>query len=120
MFVTVAMINSLVLATGVRTREFALLRLLGATPRQVRRMIRWETAVLASYETVLGLVVAAATLVPFNIGIADTLTPSVPPWFLGLVVVGALAAALIATEIPTRLALRNDPKEIATRIGSAP
>ena len=117
MFVTVAMVNSLVLATGERAREFALMRLFGATPRQVQRMIRWETIVLASYGTVLGLVVAAATLVPFSIGIADTPTPSVPIWFLALVVVGALAMALAATEIPTRLALRNDPTEIAARTG---
>lgn len=116
-FVTAAVVNALVLATGERTRELALLRLLGATTRQVRTMIRREAIVLATYGTTLGLVVAAATLVPFSIGIADTPVPSVPIGFVGLVVVASFALTTAATEVPARLALRNDPAEIATRAG---
>jgi hypothetical protein len=39
-FIAVAAANSLVMATGERARELALLRLVGATPRQVTRMVR--------------------------------------------------------------------------------
>ncbi len=105
-FLTAAMVNTLVLATRERTRELALLRLLGATTAQVRSMIRRETVVLSTYGTTLGLIVAAAALVPFSIGIANTPVPSVPIWFVGLVVVASLAVTTAATEVPTRLALR--------------
>lgn len=117
LFVTAAMVNSLVLATGERTRELALLRLLGATPRQVRTMVRRETIVLAMYGSGLGVAVAALTLVPFSLGIAGTPLPAVPIGFLWGVVAGAILTATVATEIPTRLALRAEPTEVLTRTG---
>src|SRR5690606_22702940 len=105
-FLTAALVNTLVLATRERTRELELLRLLGATTAHVRSMIRRETVVLSTYGTTLGLIVAAAALVPLSIGIANTPVPPVPTWFVGLVVVASLAVTPAATEVPTRLALR--------------
>ena len=41
-YLIVAVVNSLVVATNVRRREIALLRLVGMTRAQVLRAMRWE------------------------------------------------------------------------------
>jgi putative ABC transport system permease protein len=49
--------NSLFLSIHERTREFGLLRAIGATRRQVRRMVRYESAITAAIGGVLGIVI---------------------------------------------------------------
>jgi putative ABC transport system permease protein len=49
--------NSLFLSIHERTREFGLLRAIGATRRQVRRMVRYESAITAAIGGVLGILV---------------------------------------------------------------
>ena len=49
--------NALSLSVHERTRELGLLRAVGMTRPQLRRMVRWEAAVVAVLGTVLGLVV---------------------------------------------------------------
>jgi putative ABC transport system permease protein len=83
-FVAIAAVNSLMMAIGERARELALLRLVGASRRQVIRMIRWEALAVIGFGVLIGLAVAAATLL------------------LGLG----------ASELPARTALRRDPIEL--------
>src|SRR4029450_10091545 len=78
-FIAGAAANSLVMATGERSQELALLRLVGATPRQVTRMIRVEALAVIGFGVLLGLAIVAATLVPFSLAIAQTAVPH-PPW----------------------------------------
>jgi putative ABC transport system permease protein len=47
--------NALSLSVHERTRELGLLRAVGMSRRQLRRMVRWEAAVVAVLGTVLGL-----------------------------------------------------------------
>ncbi|MFJ9691276.1 ABC transporter permease [Kitasatospora sp. NPDC101183] len=47
-------VSTVALATGQRAREFALLRAVGATPRQIRRTIATEAALLAPAAALLG------------------------------------------------------------------
>ncbi len=49
-------VNTLALSIFERKRELGLLRAVGMTRRQVRRMIRWEAVITALYGTFLGLV----------------------------------------------------------------
>ena len=49
--------NSLFLSIHERTREFGLLRAIGASRRQVRRMVRYESAITAAIGGVLGIAV---------------------------------------------------------------
>lgn len=49
--------NSLFLSIHERTREFGLLRAVGATRRQVRRMVRYESAITAAIGGLLGTAV---------------------------------------------------------------
>jgi putative ABC transport system permease protein len=47
-FTSIAVVNTLAMIALRRGRELALLRLTGATPRQVRSMARWEAALIVA------------------------------------------------------------------------
>ena len=47
--------NTLALSVYERTRELGLLRAVGMTRRQLRRMIRWEAVIIALFGGILGL-----------------------------------------------------------------
>ena len=47
--------NTLTLSVFERTREIGLLRAVGMTRRQVRRMIRWEAVIVATFGALLGV-----------------------------------------------------------------
>jgi putative ABC transport system permease protein len=111
-FVAVAAANSLVMATGERSRELALLRLVGATRRQVTWMIRVEALAVIGFGVLLGLTVAAATLVPFSLAVAETAIPSRPWPVRAGVLAGAAVLGLGASELPARNLLRRDPVEV--------
>jgi putative ABC transport system permease protein len=109
LFAAVAVVNALTMAIAERTRELALLRLVGASRRQVTRMIRGETLLTAAFGIVLGAVVALPGLAVFSAGLTGNAVPDVPAWMLAAVVGGATVLALAAAVVPTRLALRADP-----------
>ena len=50
-------VNTLMLSVFERTKEIGLLRAVGMTRRQTRRMIRWEAIIIAVFGGVLGIVV---------------------------------------------------------------
>jgi putative ABC transport system permease protein len=111
-FIAVSAANSLVMATGERSRELALLGLVGATPRQVTRMIRVEALAVIGFAVFLGLAIAAATLVPFSLAITGTALPYLPWQVIAGVLVGAIVLGLGASELPARHALRRDPVQV--------
>lgn len=100
------------MAVGERSRELAQLRLVGATPRQVARTVRWEALAVIGFGVVIGAAVAAATLVPFSLAIAHTAVPYLPWQVVAGVVSGALLLGLGSTELPVRNALRRDAVEV--------
>src|SRR5207248_981687 len=53
----IGIVNTLALSVLERTQELGLLRAVGMSRRQVRRMIRWESVIVALFGTVLGLAV---------------------------------------------------------------
>jgi putative ABC transport system permease protein len=110
-FVAISAVNSLMMAIGERSHELALLRIVGATRRQVIRMIRWETLAVTGFGVLVGLAVATATLVPFSLAIADTAVPYLPWQVVAGVITGALLLGLGASELSARNILRRDPIE---------
>jgi putative ABC transport system permease protein len=108
-FIAIAVVNILVLATAARVREFALLRLVGAKPRQVRAMMRREAGVVVVASVVLGSLAAVPPLLGVSVSLTGSPVPTVPlPLYLAIVGVAAvLGWASIA--IPTRFALRPAP-----------
>ena len=114
-YAVISLVNSLVLGTAERRREFALQRLLGSTRGQVATMVTVESSVQALAGLVLGLVVAALTLVPFNLAVSDSPVPHGPVAVLVWVVVGAVLLTLGSSLVPTALALRDRPAEVVAR-----
>lgn len=108
-YAVIALVNTLVMATGERRREFTLQRLVGATRGQVMRMMTVEALLTALAGIVLGTVVAAATLVPLSKAVLDSSMPVGPPWIFVTVTISALALTLFATLFPARFALRTRP-----------
>lgn len=53
----IGIVNTLALSIFERTREIGLLRAIGMSRGQVRRMIRWEAVIVAMLGAVLGLVI---------------------------------------------------------------
>jgi putative ABC transport system permease protein len=100
-------VNTLVLSITERTRELALLRAIGTSRRQVRRMIRGESVIIAMIGAILGTVlgVALAVLVSrplhslqFAFPLADIVV---------VLILGALAGVLAAIW-PARRASKLD------------
>jgi putative ABC transport system permease protein len=110
-FTAIAAVNALAMATADRTREFALLRLVGTTRRQILRMLRWETLTVVLIAVVLGTGIALLTLTAFSVGMTGSAAPYVPPVTYLTIVAVAATLAVVATVLPARLALRSNPAE---------
>ncbi len=105
-FSAVAVINTLTMIALERSRELALMRLVGSTPRQVASMARWEAGLLVLVGLGLGSAIAAATLVPFSIALTGDAMPYVPAGQLAAILGGAAVLGMVGSQLPTRLALR--------------
>jgi putative ABC transport system permease protein len=98
-------------ATAGRVRDFRVLRLSGATPRQVLLALTAETCCVITLGAALGLAVAAPALfgtvhgLREELGLPVELSPAWP-WFTG-VVTGLLLLGTAATVLPARAALRR-------------
>jgi putative ABC transport system permease protein len=110
-FSAIAVVNTLAMSTTDRSRELALLRLVGATRRQVLRMLRLETLTALIVSVLAGTGIALITLSAFSRGMTGSALPYVPPAGYALVIAAVAALALVATSLPARLALRARPAE---------
>ncbi|MFI6682792.1 FtsX-like permease family protein [Streptomyces sp. NPDC050485] len=108
-FTSISVVNTLVMTTMERSREFALLRLVGATRRQVVRMMRLETAVTVLAALLVGAAVAGAVLTAFSRALTGSGTPDLPGSTSALIVAGAGVLALATGVAVTRIALRERP-----------
>ena len=105
-------VNTLALSITERTREIGVLRALGMTRTQLRRMIRLESEIIALIGAAIGIAVGlilaaltARTLSAWDIGF------TVPWTTLAILLVGAFAVGTLAGVGPARRAARKDPLE---------
>ena len=101
-------VNTLMLSVFERTREIGLLRAVGMTRRQTRRMIRWEAVIIAVFGGVLGILVG--TLLGF---IAVQAMPDsfitdfgIPVSNFVIILVMCIIAGVLAAILPARRAAR--------------
>lgn len=94
-----------------RGRELALLRLTGATARQVRSMARWEAILIITVGLGIGLAIAATALLPVSRAFTGGFRPFAPAGWLAAILGFSALVALVALSVPTRRALRTRPAE---------
>jgi putative ABC transport system permease protein len=102
-------VNTLVLSVVERTREIGLLRAIGTTHRQVRRMIRYESVLTA----VLGAIVGVGVGVLFGYAITTALSDeglafALPAGQIAVFMLLAVVAGVLAAVFPARRASRLD------------
>src|SRR5215207_2435542 len=110
-FTSIAVLNTLAMIALGRGRELGLLRLSGATNRQVRSMARWEAGLIIAIGLGLGLAITAVALLPLSHALTGNLRPTVPLGPLAAILGGSALVALMALALPTRRALRSRPVE---------
>jgi putative ABC transport system permease protein len=110
----ILIMNVMLIAVSQRTQEIGLLKAVGASPGQIRRLFFAEAAVLSVTGAVTGLVLGFAG--SFVIGRIYPVLPTMPPWWA---VVAAFATALgtgiLFSVLPARRAARLDPVESLAR-----
>jgi putative ABC transport system permease protein len=110
-FTSIAVVNTLIMIALRRRRELALLRLTGATTRQVRSMARWEAILIITIGLGIGLAIAATALLPLSRAFTGGLRPYAPAGWLAAILGVSALLALVALSVPTRRALRTHPAE---------
>jgi putative ABC transport system permease protein len=103
-------VNTLVLTVFERTREIGMLRAIGMTRRQVRRMIRHESVITSLIGAAIGIVlgIVLAALLIARVDFIDFTFPTTQ------VIVFAIAAVLVgilAAIFPARRAAKLNPLE---------
>jgi putative ABC transport system permease protein len=103
------MINTLVLTTFERTREIGMLRAVGLTRRQTRRMIRHEAVTTSLIGAVMGIgigiLLAAIVTRAFA---ADGVAFSIPTTTIAVFLVLGVAAGVLSAVMPARRAAQLD------------
>jgi putative ABC transport system permease protein len=100
-------INTLVLTIFERTRELGMLRAVGMTRRQVRRMIRHESVVTSLIGGALGIVIGILLGLLVTIALSDQgIVFAVPYAQVVIFVLATIVVGILAAILPARRAAR--------------
>ncbi len=103
-------VNTLVLAITERTREIGMLRAIGLTRSQLRRMVRYESVITSGIGAVMGIILGVVLAWIFSLGLRDEGIVFRIPWVqLAIFLVLAMFAGVLAGVLPARRAARLDP-----------
>jgi len=106
------MINTLVLSVYERTREIGMLRAIGMTRRQVRRMIRQESIITALIGAALGLPLGIFLAALVNRALSEFDVRFAIPWTqLIVLTIVAIIIGILAAIMPARRAAKLNPLE---------
>mgnify|MGYP000200350237 FL=1 len=103
-------VNTLVLTVFERTREIGMLRAIGMTRRQVRRMIRHESVITALIGALVGIVLGVVLAV-ILIARVEFIDFAFPTTQIVVFVVAAVLVGIVAAIFPARRAAKLDPLE---------
>ena len=98
-------VNTLVLTVFERTREIGMIRAIGMTRRQVRRMVRHESVITALIGAAIGIALGII-LAGLLIARVDFIVLSLPVVQLIVFAIAAILVGIIAAIFPARRASR--------------
>jgi len=98
-------VNTLVLTVFERTREIGMMRAIGMTRRQVRRMIRHESVITAAIGGILGIALGIV-LGGLLVARVDFIVFTVPVFSLIVFAIMTVVVGLLAAIFPARRAAR--------------
>jgi putative ABC transport system permease protein len=106
-FTAIAVVNTFAIATAARRREYADLRLAGATAGQVHRMVTGEAAITVAVGLLLGAAVAGIVVGAFSTAQDGVFRLIVDPVTYAGMLAGVAALGMVAGALPIRLVLRR-------------
>ncbi len=110
-----AMVNTMIMSMGQRARELVLLRLIGATTRQVLLMIGSESILVLLIGAATGIAIGVGSVYSISVGLLGNGSAlAIPLEPLAAIVTVAALLSIIAHVIPAWAVLRADP---ASQIG---
>ncbi|MBE1492231.1 ABC transporter permease [Plantactinospora soyae] len=106
-FTAIAVINTFAIATAARRREYAGLRLAGATAGQVRGLATREAAITVAVGLLLGCAVTSIVVGAFSTAQDGTFRLIIDPWTYAGMLGGVAALGLFAGALPARFVIRR-------------
>jgi putative ABC transport system permease protein len=103
-------VNTLVLTVFERTREIGMLRAIGMTRRQVRRMIRHESVITSLIGAAIGIVLGVV-LAALLIARVDFIEFTFPTTQIVIFGIAAILVGVLAAIFPARRAAKLNPLE---------
>ncbi|MCI3929119.1 ABC transporter permease [Streptomyces sp. AN091965] len=110
LFCFIAILNTLLMATADRRRDLAVLRLAGATPKQVVRFFVAESLLVTAIGVALAVIASAVNLIGLWGALHELFgaAPIVVPWaVVGTVTAVSAVLAVVGTVLPVGAALRS-------------
>ncbi|MFG2006100.1 FtsX-like permease family protein [Spirillospora sp. NPDC048911] len=108
-FTAISIVNTCVMGTAERAREFALLRLVGASRGQVVRTICMETAIASVIGTIIGAAIGLVALAGASGALTGTMSLHPSASRLAIILIAVAALTLLVSVLPAAMVMRYRP-----------